>query len=178
MEGFFSNFPLVNYDFTNNTDFNNLSDITTNLTTRVVLNINPDDFAKIVIKYTITGNELPENISNRIYGTPDLAWTIIYINSIRDLSNEWPMSEIELVQYITNKYGTLNINTIKHYEKIPENIVMDKAYITSNYGSQYVNPITNYDYETRINDKKRYIYLVSPLYIQEFVKQYAAALAV
>jgi hypothetical protein len=56
-------------------------------------------------KYTIQQGETPEQISNRIYGSTDWYWTILLINNIIDMNNDWPVSDYELDISIENKYG-------------------------------------------------------------------------
>lgn len=39
-------------------------------------------------------------------------------------------------------------------------------------GSSVIKPVTNYEYELKLNDKKREIYILKPQYVQEFIKQF------
>ncbi len=169
---YFSKFPQITYDFTVKSDPSKITETFTDLTTKVMMFISDQDLENLCFHYTIKGSELPENISQTYYSTPELAWTITYINKIGNLSTDWPLSDIELLNYVSNKYGISNIYSIHHYVKTPENVVMDQSYIISQYGSQYALPVTNLDYETSINEYKRMIYLIKPEYITSFVNNY------
>ncbi len=173
---YFANFPNITYDFTAKTDASPIIGTLPDTTTAIRMTISDSDFSNLTTRYTIVGSELPEHVSQKWYKTPDLDWTIRFINDICDLSNEWPLPDIDLMNYVVAKYGSANVNNIHHYEKIPEGIVMDQTFINTTYGSQYANPVTNFDYETRINDQKRYIYVIKVEYINDFVQQYMAQL--
>lgn len=173
---YFAKFPTIEYEFTSKTDTNRFIETGVDVSTRIEMVISDEDFQNMCTRYTIGNGELPEHVSNRFYNTPDLAWTVLYINGIGNINNEWPLRDIELNDYVIKKYGLANINNIHHYEKLPEGIVMDQQFIISNYGADKVNPITNMDYETIKNEYKRLIYVIKPENIGDFVSRYMALL--
>ena len=175
--GIFASYPAITYDFTTRTDANQIIETIQDLTTKISMVISDADFDNMCVHYSIQNGELPETISQKIYGTTDYDWAILYINGIGNLNAEWPLSDIELIEFATLKYGAPYIYDVHHYEKLPENLVMDESFIISQYGAQYVNPITNVDYETSVNEQKRFIYVIKPENISTFVTKYKAALA-
>lgn len=173
---YFKNFPLISYDFSSKADVAKITAVITDLSTKINLVISNSDLENLCFRYVVKNTELPENISQTFYNTPELSWTIMYINGIANLNNEWPLSDLELLNYVSNIYGTSNIYSVHHYEKLPENIQMDQQFIIANYGSSLLNTVTNIDYETRLNEYKRLLYIIRPEYINDFVKSYNAGL--
>lgn len=174
---YFSKFPTLSYDFTTQTDVTPIVETGIDVSTRISLVVTDQDFADMTQRYTIASGEMPEHVSFGFYGTPDLAWTILYINGIGNINAEWPLSDIDLNEFIATKYGVQNVNNIHHYEKLPEGVVMDRQFIIDNYGQNSLLPVTNTDYEIEKNEQKRYIYIIKPSFISVFVKNYMAKLA-
>jgi hypothetical protein len=172
----FTNFPAITYDFTSKTDAIPVVETIQDLTTKISLIISDADMENLCFRYTIKNGELPQTISQNTYGTFDYDWTILYINTIANLNAEWPLTDLELIAYATTKYGFNNLYNIHHYEKLPEGLVMDSDFITNMYGAQYVNPLTNVDYETELNEQKRFIYVIKKENISNFVTQFNALL--
>jgi len=137
-------------------------------------------------KYNIKGDDRPDNVANEIYGSPDLDWVVLLSNNIINLYDEWPLSQSNLDAYIMDKYGTIEkLNEVHHYESnevkdrngviiFPRGVQVSVAQSVSYYESMTdeqvtVNPIsravTNLQYEEDINNKKRRIFLIKPLYL-------------
>ncbi|UYA57498.1 baseplate wedge subunit [Synechococcus phage S-CREM1] len=137
-------------------------------------------------KYTIPGDEKPYQVSQRIYKTPDYEWIILLTNDITNIYSEWPLSQREFEDMMQRKYGTRS-NETKHWvtkEVIFENmvIVQPGIIVNQNYtykrpdgviigGDSLVRPISHYEYEYELNENKRLIYLLNPVYIDEFDRQ-------
>ena len=104
---------------------------------------------------------------------------------ITNLRNDWPISDKDLYKYAENKYG-VHLNAIRHYETtevkdadgrliLPKGKVVDQGFTIPkpNDPTATINPtggVTNYEYETRINDKKRGIYVLKPSYLGMYVE--------
>ncbi len=137
-------------------------------------------------KYDIKGDDRPDNVANEIYGSPDLDWVVLLSNNIINLYDEWPLSQSNLDAYIMDKYGTIEkLNEVHHYESnevkdrngviiFPRGVQVSVAQSVSYYESMTdeqvtINPIsravTNLQYEEDINNKKRRIFLIKPLYL-------------
>ena len=138
-------------------------------------------------KYNIIGDERPDNVADKIYNDPNLDWVILLSNNIINVYEEWPMPERAFDRYLMDKYGSFeNINAIKHFEteevKNSSGVVIVKAglivperfsisYFDENldeqiFRSDIANPITNYQYEVKIEEKKRTIFLLKGQYLQ------------
>ena len=111
---------------------------------------------------------------------------IVTIRSIVNIQNEWPLSQQSFETYVLDKYGTLaKLDEVHHYESnevkdstgviiFPKGVRVSAAQSVSyfeplNEEQITVNPvskaITNYQYEQDINDKKRRIFLIKPIYL-------------
>jgi hypothetical protein len=113
---YFSNFPKIYYDFAqDNTSIalQILTDITTNVRVRkeVLENITLYD------EYDMMDGETPEIVAEKVYGNPELHWVIMLVNQRYDYIQDFPMSSLELEQYVKSVYGEENIYNVHHYEK-------------------------------------------------------------
>jgi len=173
---YFKNFKHVLYDFTVKTDSSVNIDTVQDLTTRVSTYITPKELDMLCELYMIKDGETPEMIANSFYENPLLHWVILYINEITDFYSDWPMSELQLVNHCTTVYGSALYDT-RWTVKIPENIVMDRHLIENLYGSAYAVDVTNWDYEVQQNEQKRFIKVIKPIYVGEFVNKFISNLS-
>ena len=134
-------------------------------------------------KYQIIADESPDNISYKIYGDSNLDWMVMLANNITNLQNEWPLEEQSFYRFLINKYGSeAGIETVHHYEtqKVidsKEKVIVPKGLeVPSNYSVTFLDSgtrteqirtnitdeITNRQYEEKIQDEKRNIFLIKP----------------
>ena len=139
-------------------------------------------------KYSIVGDDRPDNVAAQVYKDSTLDWVILLANNIIDIPNEWPLPQADFDRYLLDKYGTYaNINATHHYEtqevKNSQDVIMVPKGLEceSNYSITYFDAytkrdvtvlsadctteITNFIYEERIENAKRNIYLLKPKYI-------------
>ena len=138
-------------------------------------------------KYTIEGDDRPDNVAEKMYGDPTLDWVILVSNNIINIQSEWPMSQADFNSYLTEKYGddTTLYSGIHHYEAnevkdsndvviIPSGIRVGAGQSVSyfDYSSrQQVTvtdialPVTNITHEMKLNDGKREIFVLKPEYL-------------
>lgn len=68
-------------------------------------------------RYSIIGDERPDNVANKIYNNPNLDWLILLCNNILNVYEEWPLSNENFERVMLEKYGSYeNLNAIHHYE--------------------------------------------------------------
>jgi hypothetical protein len=147
---YFQNFPTTYYSYkgVDGTDvLVKLKDITRNVRVR------KDVFSNITMYelYAIQEGETPELVSERFYGVPDYHWVIMLLNERYDYVSDWPLTNDDLVKYTMGKYGDLFI--AHHYE--------DSRGFVVNASQDGAIGITTLDYETRINEQKRQIKMIS-----------------
>lgn len=109
-------------------------------------------------KYIIKDGETPESISYEKYGSTEWYWTILLLNNIIDMNNDWPVDSVELDVSIEKRYGESQ-NTIRHWEthqikNTAGNIVLPgKVIIELNQGRPEQNTPTYYPtYSFTFND--------------------------
>ena len=138
-------------------------------------------------KYSITGNDRPDNVAFEIYQDSTLDWLVLMANNIVNIQNEWPISNTDFDELMLDKYGSYDtlFNGIHHYETIEVKDARDVKILNaglkveSNYSITFFDeradqmktvtptiPVTNYQYEQKVNEDKRNIYLLQPRYVQ------------
>ena len=134
-------------------------------------------------KYQIIADERPDNIAYKIYGDSNLDWMVMLANNITNLQNEWPLEEQSFYRFLINKYGSeAGIESVHHYESQKvidsnEKVIVPKGLeVPSNYSITFLDSgtrteqirtnitdeITNRQYEEKIQDEKRNIFLIKP----------------
>ena len=167
---YFRNFPLIPYDSEGNLEFKTV----TNLLRRVGMRTKLKTNTLLYDTYNVKEGETPEMIAHKLYGDPELHWIVLLVNEITDRYHQWPMSGMQFLDYINDKYS--NPDGIHHYEtaqtsgdtkiKIEvENDVDEDAYTG-------LTPITNREYEQNEQDKKRKIRLADPSFVEQFVDEF------
>lgn len=155
-----------------------------------------DDIFNVVVyfnKYTIKGDDRPDNISYELYGTAEYDWVILLSNNIINVRDEWPLNDSSFEKYLNSKYTSSERLQVRHYETTEvrdskNRLIRKKGDIVNletydSYSYSYFNgssivtldktsliPITNYDYEVTLNEEKRKIYVLKPEFITSVVK--------
>ena len=159
-----------------------------NLFRRVVLR--EDIFSNLTFftKYSIKGDDRPDNVANRIYADSTLDWLILLANNITHIPSEWPMTQNDLDRFLLKKYDNdydKLYNGVHHHETIEVKnsndvtIVPAGLEVSSDFTQTYYDffiggmttsnnitrPVTNYQYEEKVENKKRQIYILKTEYI-------------
>ena len=140
-------------------------------------------------KYEIKGNDRPDNVAFEVYNNSNLDWLILQCNNIINVQTEWPMTQDNFERYVLDKYGDYETlySGIHHYETVEvknsQNVVIVPAglQVQSNYSVSYydffidqqidvsssnaVIPVTNYEYEEKIENDKRNIFVLKQRYL-------------
>jgi len=106
MSGYFRYFPMVNYKFGDETSEATFEDIS--IYADVIDQIS--DASTVYEEYYILPNERPDQVSEKLYGTPSLHWTFYLMNDgIRH--QRWPVSNNKLFELVERAYPTRVITT-------------------------------------------------------------------
>ena len=139
-------------------------------------------------KYSIKGNDRPDNVAAEIYQDSTLDWLILLTNNIINIPNEWPLSQDDFNRYLLDKYDNdynTIYNGIHHYETIevedsnetiivPAGLEVSQDFTTTYYdyfigglttANNITRPVTNYEYEENLENKKREIYILKLEYL-------------
>ena len=138
-------------------------------------------------KYQIIGDDRPDNVAFTNYNDSTLDWLVLMTNNILNVADEWPISQSSFDEIMLDRYGSYDtlFNGIHHYETTEVRdsrnriIVPSGLKVVSDYSITFfddnadqmktltpVISVTNYQYEEKINNEKRSIYLLKPEYIQ------------
>lgn len=164
---YLANLPNVLYDFTIKGESRNIYPVP-DVLTKIVTYFDEQNYQFLTDDYLIIGSETPEHIAKKLYNDAYLHWTILYINKITNMGEQWPIPDRELRNLVADPDG------IHHYEI--GGVIADYSWIVDNYGEEYAIPVTNLDYETQINDVRRHIKVISPQHIGKFVTDFNSRL--
>ena len=69
-------------------------------------------------KYSIIGDERPDNVAFKFYDEETLDWVVLLSNNILNIQSEWPMTQTTFEQVMLEKYGSYEelYSGIHHYE--------------------------------------------------------------
>ena len=146
-------------------------------------------------KYQIEGDDRPDNVAYKVYGDSTLDWLVLICNNMVNIQSEWPMLQNDFDRFLYEKYYQVNdseedtydriYNGVHHYETtevknsegiivVPEGLNVAQDYSVTFYDywisqsvtkSNFATTVTNYDYEAKIEDEKRNIYLLKQEYL-------------
>ncbi len=183
---YFRELPNVNYQSTNSdrnasTDYIQVKNIFRRAKIR-------DDLRYVftsLIDYYIRDGVRPDQVAQSVYGDAELDWVVLTSANIINVRDEWPLNSREIYEYASNKYGN-DLNQIRHYETtevkdsngrliLPEGKIVDSGFTIPDPSSPTatINPVggvTNYEYESKLNDEKRSIYIISNQYLGMFIR--------
>ena len=136
---FFSQFPKVPYSFDQFTPSINSSII--DMYRYIDINRDITSDLAAYLTYSIKDGERPDQVSHKLYKTPDYHWTFFIINELlKDGLQNWPKSYVELDNYIKKNYGSYSV-----LEFLPEQVFDE-----DNNLAQYNNYFGNIEFDGRI----------------------------
>ena len=172
---YFSKFPLMVYDVKNNKNYKLLPDILK----RVKLRSGLSSSRFVFDKYNVKEGENPEDIATKLYGDPTLHWVVLMVNNVTDRYYQWPMTQPQFLELLTDKYGAGNEDGVHHYEvtqrsgRTTQNGPDDYSHkVEVNSDESGAETITNRQYEIRLQDKYRQIRLLDPRYLSTFLQEF------
>jgi hypothetical protein len=156
-----------------------------------------DDLQNVVTlfdKYQIPDGARPDTVAEELYGSSQYDWVVLISSGITRVRDQWPLSDRDVYNYAESIYGE-SLNDIHHYETqqikdskgrliLPAGKVVDLTFTIPNPSiptqnltqSQVVSGISNYEYEVEKNNKKRGIYILKKIYLQQFISDMRKAM--
>ena len=135
-------------------------------------------------KFQIPEGARPDTVAEALYGSAQFDWVVLTTAGIINVRSEWPLSNRDLYNYAYSKYGE-SLNSVRFYETtkvkdssgrliLPAGKVVDSDFTIPKPGepTATLNPvlgINNFEYETRLNEEKRSIFVLREGYLQEFL---------
>ena len=138
-------------------------------------------------QYLIEGDDRPDNVASKVYGDSNLDWVVLTTNNVINVRDEWPMSQNDLQNYLTNKYTTAELSYVHHYETLkivdssqkliqPKGITVEEGHSITfidrgvSKTESKVEAITYLQHEINLNDKKREINVLQKEYVEIYLR--------
>ncbi len=120
---YFKQLPDLDYPSLAN-DRNSAYDyqVVKNIFKRAIIRDDVFDEATAFTKYSVQGDERPDQVAFNFYNDPNYDWVVLTTNNIIHVRDEWPMSNNDFLTYVNSKYTTEQLSNIHHYET---NIIRD-----------------------------------------------------
>lgn len=151
------------------TEFN--SQIVKDILRRVVYNSTSEStmFDYVILK----DGDTPELLSFKYYGVSSYHWVIMLINNVIHPFYDWAMTEEELSNFITYKYGEGHEDDIHHYETTSDAApdIPEGTWVDANFYAALRSEITNRQYESALNEEKRTVKILKPQYLANIVAE-------
>ena len=138
-------------------------------------------------KYSVQGDERPDQVAYDFYNDSALDWVVLTTNNIIHVRDEWPMGSQDFLTYLNQKYTAEQLSNIHHYEtkliRDSDNNLIQPAglYVDSTHSITYVDrgvtrtrseitSVTFLQHETNLNDKKRTINILRKELLDTFFR--------
>ena len=171
---YFSKFPLTVYDIKGNKEYKLLPDILR----RVKLRSSLSSSRFVFDKYNVKEGENPEDVAFKYYGDAQYHWVILITNNITDRFYQWPMTQPDFEDFLTDKYGAGSEDAVHHYELAQTSGAtssIDESHMLEvNSDTDNATSISNRQFEERIQNDLRQIRLLDERYLDSFTEEFFA----
>ena len=171
---YFSKFPMMVYDVKGNKNYKLLPDILKRVKVRAGLSASRFVFDK----YNVKEGEKPEDVAFKYYGDAQYHWVIMMINNLTDRYYEWPMTQPDFEDFLTDKYGAGSQDAVHHYELAQTSGTTtssdDSHMLEVNSDTDNATSISNRQFEERQQNKFRQIRLLDEKYLDAFTEEFFA----
>ena len=187
---YFKRLPDLDYPSLAN-DRNSAYDyqVVKNIFKRAIIRDDVFDEATAFTKYSVQGDERPDQVAFNFYNDSNYDWVVLTTNNIIHVRDEWPMGNNDFLAYINSKYTTQELSNIHHYEtKIirdsrgrliqPKGLTVPAGHSITFLDNgvlrteSQLTSFTFFEHETNLNDKKRDINILKPEYLTIFLENF------
>ena len=161
-----------------------------NIFKRAVIRNDIFDEVVALTKYSVQGDERPDQVAYNFYRDAGLDWVVLTTNNIVHVRDEWPMGERDFLTYVNAKYTSEELSNIHHYEtKLirdsrgrliqPEGLTVPAGHSVSfldNGVLRTESQLTSFNFlenEINLNDAKRNINILKSEYLSLFLEDFA-----
>ena len=188
---YFRQIPNLDYPSLAN-DRNSVYDyqVVKNIFKRAVIRDDIFDEITAFTKYSVVGDERPDQVAYQFYNDSGLDWVILATNNIIHVRDEWPMGNQDFLTYLNTKYTEAELSNIHHYETEiirdssgtliqPEGKTVPAGYTVNfldNGSLRTESKIKSFSFlqhETNLNDSKRDINILKPEFLGLFLENFA-----
>ena len=160
-----------------------------NIFKRAVLRDDVFDEVTAFTKYSVQGDERPDQVAYKFYGDSGLDWVVLTTNNIVHVRDEWPMGNQDFLTYLNDKYTAQELSNVHHYETeiirdskgrliqpegltVPEGhsvSFLDNGVLRTESKIKLFNFLQN---EIDLNDAKREINILKERYLALFLEDF------
>ena len=188
---YFRKLPDLDYPSLVN-DRNSVYDyqIVKNIFKRAVLRDDIFDEVTAFTKYSVQGDERPDQVAYRFYKDSGLDWVVLTTNNIIHVRDEWPMGNQDFLTYLNDKYTSQELSNVHHYETEiirdsrgrliqPEGLTVPEGHSVSFLDNgvlrteSKVKIFTFLQNEIDLNDSKREINILKENYLALFLEDFS-----
>ena len=188
---YFKQLPRLDYPSLAN-DRNSAYDyqIVKNIFKRAVLRDDVFDEVTAFEKYSVVGDERPDQVAYNFYNDSNLDWVILTTNNIIHVRDEWPMGNQDFLTYLNEKYTAQELTNIHHYETeilrdslgkliqrggitVPEGFSVTFLDNGVSRTESKIKSFSFLEHETNLNDDKRNINVLKQEYLSLFLDNFA-----
>ena len=188
---YFKQLPDLDYPSLSN-DRNSAYDyqIVKNIFKRAVIRNDIFNEVTAFTKYSVEGDERPDQVAYKFYGDPTLDWVVLTTNNIVHVRDEWPMGANDFLTYLNSKYTAQELSNIHHYEtqvlrssngqliqseglKVPNGhsiTFIDNGVLRT---ESKIKQVTFLENEINLNDAKREINILKSEYLGLFLENFS-----
>tara|TARA_B100001778_G_scaffold284300_1_gene250642 strand:+ start:988 stop:1662 length:675 start_codon:yes stop_codon:yes gene_type:complete len=187
---YFRQLPDLDYPSLAN-DRNSVYDyqVVKNIFKRAVLRDDVFDEVTAFTKYSVQGDERPDQVAYKFYKDSALDWVVLTTNNIVHVRDEWPMGNQDFLTYLNDKYTTQELSNVHHYETEiirdskgrliqPEGLTVPAGHSISFLDNgvlrteSKLNLFTFLQNEIKLNDAKREINILKDRYLNLFLEDF------
>ena len=187
---YFRQLPNLDYPSLSN-DRSSVYDYETvkNIFKRAIIRNDIFDEVTAFTKYSVRGDERPDQVADRMYNDSTLDWVVLTTNNIIHVRDEWPMGNQDFLTYLNDKYTAEELANIHHYETevvrdsngrliqlsgitVPEGhsvTFVDNGVLRT---ESKIKSFSFLEHETNLNDAKRNINILRPEYLNLFLEEF------
>ena len=187
---YFRHLPDLDYPSLSN-DRNSVYDyqIVKNIFKRAVLRNDVFNEVTAFTKYSVEGDERPDQVAYKFYQDSGLDWVVLTTNNIIHVRDEWPMGNQDFLTYLNDKYTAQELSNVHHYETEiirdskgrliqPEGLTVPAGHSVSFLDNgvlrteSKVKLFTFLQNEIDLNDAKREINILKERYLALFLEDF------
>ena len=178
-------YPSLKNDRTSAYDYQ----VVKNIFKRAIIRDDIFDEATAFTKYSVIGDESPDQVAAGFYNDSTLDWVVLTTNNIVHVRDEWPMGNQDFLTYLNEKYTAEELSNIHHYEtkliRDSRGKLIQPAGLTVPAGHSIsfldngvlreessLTSFTFLEHETDVNDNKRNINILRPEYLNFFLESF------
>ena len=187
---YFRQLPNLDYPSLSN-DRSSVYDYETvkNIFKRAIIRNDIFDEVTAFTKYSVRGDERPDQVADRMYNDSTLDWVVLTTNNIIHVRDEWPMGNQDFLTYLNDKYTAEELANIHHYatEVVRDSngklIQLSGITVPEGHSVTFVDngvlrteskikSFSFLEHETNLNDAKRNINILRPEYLNLFLEEF------